>query len=83
MAYRLALPPALERVHNVFHVSQLRKYLTDSSHVIEPETIALDESLRYEEKPMEILDSKVRKTRKGETKLAKVLWSNHEVEEAT
>ena len=49
----------------------------------EPETIMLDETLRYEEMAMEILDSKIRKTRKGETKLVKVLWTNHEIEEAT
>jgi hypothetical protein len=83
VAYRLALPPSLDKVHNVFHVSQLRKYLNDPSHVIEPEKINLDEALTYEEFPKEILDRKVRKTRHGETSLVKVLWSNHNVEEAT
>ncbi|XP_074265877.1 uncharacterized protein LOC141588329 [Silene latifolia] len=83
VAYRLALPPALDRVHNVFHVSQLRKYVSDPSHVIEPETVQLNESLTYEEVPKEILDHKVRSTRNGETRLVKVLWSHHNVEEAT
>ncbi|XP_074306130.1 uncharacterized protein LOC141641360 [Silene latifolia] len=35
VAYRLTLPPALDRVHNVFYVSQLRKYMSDPSHVLE------------------------------------------------
>ncbi|XP_074306292.1 uncharacterized protein LOC141641532 [Silene latifolia] len=45
--------------------------------------IELDEALTYEEVPKEILDRKVRKTRNGETVLLKVLWSNHNMEEAT
>ncbi|XP_074314032.1 uncharacterized protein LOC141649237 [Silene latifolia] len=77
------LPPSLDRVHNIFHVSQLRKYVSDPSHVLEVENIELDEALTYIEVPKEILDSKVRKTRNGETFLLKMLWSNHNVEEAT
>ncbi|XP_074291712.1 uncharacterized protein LOC141618498 [Silene latifolia] len=82
VAYRLALPPALDRVHNVFHVSQLWRYVSDPSHVLEVEDIELDESLSYLEVPKEILDRNVRTTRNGETVLLKVLWSNHNVEEA-
>ncbi|XP_074282940.1 uncharacterized protein LOC141607487 [Silene latifolia] len=77
VAYRLALPPSLDRVNNVFHVSQLRKYVNDPSYVLE------DESLTYAEVSKEILDRKVHKTKSGETILLKVLWSNHNVEEAT
>ncbi|XP_074299470.1 uncharacterized protein LOC141630579 [Silene latifolia] len=83
VAYRLALPPALDRVQNIFHVSQLRKYISDPSHVLEAEMIELDDALTYVETPKEILDRKVRKTRHGEITLVKVLWSNHLVEEAT
>ncbi|XP_074271430.1 uncharacterized protein LOC141595366 [Silene latifolia] len=83
VAYRLALPPALDRVHNVFHVSQLWKYVSAPSHVLEVENIELDESLSYAEVPKEILDRKVQKTRNDETVLLKVLWYNHNVEEAT
>ncbi|XP_074315251.1 uncharacterized protein LOC141651436 [Silene latifolia] len=83
VAYRLALPPALDRVHNVFHSSQLRKCISDPSHVLEAETIKLDDAVTYVETPKEILDRKLRKTRHGETVLMKVLWSNHQVEEAT
>ncbi|XP_074265827.1 uncharacterized protein LOC141588278 [Silene latifolia] len=83
VAYRLALPPALDRVHNVFHVSQLTKYVSDPTHVLEPEHIEIDDQLSYVEEPKEILDRKVRKARNGETALVKVLRSNHKVEEAT
>ena len=83
VAYRLLLPNVLERVHNVFHVSQLRKYVSDLSHVIEAESVILDESLTCVERPIENLEQKVRKTRNRETKLVKVLWNNHDVEEAT
>ncbi|XP_074277146.1 uncharacterized protein LOC141600796 [Silene latifolia] len=83
VAYRLTLPPTLDRVHNVFHVFQLQRYVSDPSHMLEVENIELDESLSYLEVPKEILDRKVRKTRTGETVLLKVLWFNHNVEEAT
>lgn len=83
VAYRLDLPSELDRVHNVFHVSQLRKYVSDPSHVLGVEHIEVDKALTYVEVPKEILDRKVRKTRNGETQLLKILWSNHNVEEAT
>ncbi|XP_074314323.1 uncharacterized protein LOC141649532 [Silene latifolia] len=60
-----------------------RKYVSDLSHVLEVKNIELDEALTYAEVPKKILDRQVRKTRNGETVLLKVLWSNHNVEEAT
>ena len=52
VAYRLALPPNLALVHNVFHVSMLKKYVPDTSHDLEQEPIELHEDLTYEEKPV-------------------------------
>ena len=56
VAYRLALPPKLEKIHNVFHVSMLRRYRSDPFQVISSEIIELRLDLTYEEEPVEILD---------------------------
>ncbi|XP_074283095.1 uncharacterized protein LOC141607642 [Silene latifolia] len=61
----------------------VEQYVSDPTHVLEPEHVEIDEQLSYVEEPKEILDRKVRKTRNGETALVKVLWYNHKVEEAT
>ncbi|XP_019196122.1 PREDICTED: uncharacterized protein LOC109190036 [Ipomoea nil] len=83
LAYRLALPVELEQTHKVFHVSQLKKYVHNATHVLQPEIMCLDDTLSYEEKPMKILDTKTRETRRKTVKMVKVLWSNREREEAT
>ena len=57
-AYRLELPANLSRLHNVFHVSMLRKYLPDPSHVLSSEPVDLREDLSYIEEPVRILDMK-------------------------
>ena len=49
VAYRLVLPPELSRIHPVFHVSMLRKYVADPSHVLQPQAVELSEDLTYEE----------------------------------
>ena len=55
MAYRLALPPELEKIHNVFHVSMLRMYRSDPSHAVSLEIVELRPDLTYEEELVEIL----------------------------
>ncbi|KAM6562545.1 hypothetical protein CsatB_022543 [Cannabis sativa] len=83
VAYRVALPPSLSTVHNVFHVSQLRKYVFDPSHVLSYETLGLQEDLSFEERPVKILDRKDKVLRNKTISLVKVLWRNSVVEEAT
>lgn len=56
LAYRLALPPTLEGIHNLFHVSQLRRYVGDESHVLDLTKVELEEDLSYKEKSVGILD---------------------------
>ena len=55
VAYRLALPPELEKIHNVFYVSMLRRYRSDPSHVVSSKMIELRPDLMYEEEPVKIL----------------------------
>ncbi|TYK19513.1 pol protein [Cucumis melo var. makuwa] len=55
IAYRLALPPSFSAVHDVFHVSMLRKYVADPTHVVDFESLQIIENLSYEEQPVEIL----------------------------
>ena len=57
--------------------------MSDTSHVLEPENLEMDDSLAYEERPIQILDSKTRDTRRKSVKMIKVQWSNHSPEEAT
>ncbi|XP_062075297.1 uncharacterized protein LOC133779341, partial [Humulus lupulus] len=83
VAYRLAMPPALSGVHDVFHVSMLRKYVSDSTHVLSYENLELDRDLSYEEKPVQILDRKDKVLRSKTIPLVKVMWRNSKVEEAT
>ncbi|XP_073019327.1 uncharacterized protein [Primulina eburnea] len=83
LAYRLALPPALSGVHDVFHVSMLRKYHPDPSHVLPPDEIELDKTLSYIERPIQILDRKDKQLRNKLIPLIKVQWNRHGVEEAT
>ena len=83
VAYHLALPQELEKIHNVFHVSMLRRYRSDPSHVVSSETIELIPDLTYEEEPVEILAREVKELRNKKIPLVKVLWRNHKTEEAT
>ncbi|KAJ8760544.1 hypothetical protein K2173_015211 [Erythroxylum novogranatense] len=83
LAYRLALPPELSQIHDVFHVSMLRRYRSDPSHVIQISDIQLRDDLSYEEIPVAILDTKDKVLRNKTVQLVKVLWRNHAVEEAT
>ncbi|KAL4320065.1 hypothetical protein GQ457_18G005740 [Hibiscus cannabinus] len=82
-AYRLLLPPELERIHDVFHVSMLRKYRSDPSHVMPVEEIELNPDLSYDGEPMEILASDSKVLRGRTIELAKVKWRHRGVEEAT
>ena len=83
LAYRLALPPEMEKMHNVFHVSQLRKYIPDPSHVLSYSPLPLQEDLSYAVEPVQILDRKEKVLRNKAIPLVKVLWRSQEIEETT
>ncbi|XP_075489502.1 uncharacterized protein LOC142528344 [Primulina tabacum] len=81
LACRLALPPNMSRIHNVFHVSQLRRYIPDPSHVLEVEPLLtegnLGEGMKYEEVLIRIVDTKEQVLRRLIIPYVKVQWSNH------
>lgn len=83
VAYSIALLTNIEGVPPIFHVSILRKYLHDLSHVIVPQELQLDDSLTYEEELISILDRQVKRLRSKEIPSMKVLWRYHSQEEAT
>lgn len=58
MAYHLALPMNMSKIHNVFHVSILKKYILNPTHVLEMQLLQLEEELTREEEPVKILDEK-------------------------
>ena len=74
MAYRLELSSDLERIHDVFHVSMLRNYIPDPSHVLTEQPVEIQEKLTYEEEPVQILDRREKVLRNKTILLVKVLW---------
>ena len=83
VAYRLALPPSLSSVHNVFHVSILRKYTPDPTHVVDWGKLVVDTYGTFEEGPVRIMDSRNQVLRRNTLRLVKVLWRHRGVEEVT
>ena len=82
-AYQLQLPAQWSEVHDVFHVSMLRKCLSDALSVINMEDIEVQDGVRYEEQPVRILDTKEKVLRNKIIQLVKILWQHHGVEEDT
>ena len=80
VAYRLALLPSLEGVYNVFHVSQLRRYIRDESHVLDYSELELQPDLSYTEQPMVIMDRSVKTLKNRTIPLVLVSWNKHSPE---
>jgi hypothetical protein len=83
VAYRLQLPETLSTMHNVFHVSQLKKCLRVPDRTIEVMDVALEPDLTYSEHPIPVLDQKYRITRRRTLKFYKIQWNQHTEDEAT
>jgi hypothetical protein len=83
VAYQLSLPENLLSVHDVFHVSQLKKCLRVPEEQLPTEDHEVQEDLTYIEKPTQILETTDRITRRSTIKMCKVKWGHHSEEEAT
>ena len=79
----MELPPLLVGVHDVFHMSQLKKCLKAPMDVVSSEVVPLEADLKYPKHPIKILDQKGHVTRCKTIKFFKIQWSNHSEEEAT
>ncbi|GJY70996.1 putative reverse transcriptase domain-containing protein [Tanacetum coccineum] len=75
VAYRLDLPQELSRVHNVFHICNLKKCLSDDTLVIPLEEIQLDDKLNFVEEPVEIMDREVKQLKRSRIPIIKVRWN--------
>ena len=73
VAYQLALPPELDKLHDVFHVSMLRRYRSYESHILPVQEIQVQEDFSYDEEPKAILAREVKQLRKKQVPLVKVL----------
>ena len=83
VSYKLDLPASMARIHPVFHVSMLRKFVSDPSKVLSEPDVEVQEDLTYVEQPVRIIDTQIRKLRNKEIPMVKVLWNHHNMEECT
>ena len=75
MSYRLELPETLSGVHDVFHVSQLRKCLGDHDRILDQQSVQLQPDLTYVEQPVRIVDQRDKALRNQIIPLVRVEWS--------
>ena len=83
VSYQLELPARLSDVHNVFHISQLKKCLRVPKEQLPLEELVVQDDLTYAEYPVKILDTLERITRSKKIQMCKVQWSHHAEDEAT
>ncbi|GKE78103.1 putative reverse transcriptase domain-containing protein, partial [Tanacetum coccineum] len=76
VAYKLELPQQLSRVHNTFHVSNLKKCLSDESLVILLEELRVDDKLHFVEEPIEVMDREIKQLKKSRIPIIKVRWNS-------
>ena len=83
VAYKLQLPLEMSAIFDVFHVSQLKRCLRIPEEAIAPTNIKLQSDLTYEEKPIQVLEEMERVTRSKIIKFYKMVWNNHNEQDAT
>ncbi|KAL1290233.1 uncharacterized protein LOC107620444 [Arachis ipaensis] len=83
VAYRIALPPYLSNLHDEFHVSQIRRYTPDASHVLKPEPIQVREDQIPPVIPIRNDDTNIKRLHKKRILLVRVMWSRVGIKEHT
>ena len=83
VAYRLVVPLELAKLYNVFHVSMLRRYRSEESHILPVQDVQVQHDFSYDEEPKAILAREVKQLWNKQVPLVKVLWQYHGIEEAT
>ncbi|GJX75387.1 putative reverse transcriptase domain-containing protein [Tanacetum coccineum] len=76
VAYKHELPQQLSRVHNTFHVSNLKKFLSDESLVIPLEELRVDDKLHFVEEPVEVMDREIKQLKRSRIPIIKVRWNS-------
>ncbi|GJX87471.1 putative reverse transcriptase domain-containing protein [Tanacetum coccineum] len=83
IAYKLELPQELSRVHNTFHVSNLKKCYSDEPLAVPLEGLHVDDKLRFVEEPIEIIDQEVKRLKQSRIPIVKVRWNSRRGSEFT
>ncbi|KAD7478335.1 hypothetical protein E3N88_01471 [Mikania micrantha] len=83
VAYRLELPPELGNIHDVFHVSNLKKCLADESLSVPFKEVQIDEKLQFKEEPVEVMDREVKILKRSRIPIVKIRWNSQRGPEYT
>ncbi|GKA32509.1 putative reverse transcriptase domain, ribonuclease H-like domain, aspartic peptidase domain protein [Tanacetum coccineum] len=76
VAYKLELPEELSSIHNTFHVSNLKKCLSDESLIIPMKELQLDDKLNFVEEPVEVMDREIKQLKRSRIPIIKVRWNS-------
>ena len=83
VAYRLAFPPELTKLHDVFHVSMMRRYRLDESHILLVQDVQVQLDFSYDEEPKAILAREIKQLCNKQVTLVKMVWQHRGMKEAT
>ncbi|GJT20428.1 hypothetical protein Tco_0890365 [Tanacetum coccineum] len=83
VTYKLELPQELSRVHNTFHVSNLKKCYSDEPLAVPLEGLHIDDKLQFVEEPVEIMEREIRRLKRSRIPLVKVRWNSRRGPEFT